>query len=78
MLGAGAGGWPVVWREHVLPGPPGAGLNQVCLKALSLVPAGQAPRTVGSCGGGVWPEREHRHWAGPSVLGHRSRAAGVM
>ena len=51
MLGAGAGGRPVVWREHVLPGPPGVGLNQVCLKALSSVPAGQAPRTVGSCRG---------------------------
>ena len=82
---ASAGGRPVVWREHALPAPrraPGAGLNQVCLKALSSVhtlgrPPGQWA-AVGWGGCSVRPERERRHWAGPFSLGHRSRAAGVM
>lgn len=75
VLGAGAGGRPVVWREHVLPGPPGAGLNQVCLKALSSVPTGQAPRTVGSCGGACGLRESAGTGLGPL---HSGIAAGLL
>ena len=66
----------------MLPGPhraPGAGLSQVCLKALlSVQMLGRPPGQWAAVWGAVQPEREHRHWARPFALGHHSRATGVM